>query len=260
MKNSCQRFIGTVVVLVSLMSGSAGARQTGSTAKAAPAPSAVVHNATYDFGDVYKGEVISQLFLVRNEGDAELRIESVTAGCGCSVADSDRVIAPGQEGKAYLQVKTASQTGPITKIATLHTNDPLQPNIVLTVTANVLTSGDGGPVKGLVLRSGLHIGPIFLSPDSTAGIRVAEGRIGKAEFNVTVERGNLKILRIEARHFTSRIETLQEGKSYKLVFESNPASAPGSLSESARVLTDSDALPYFLVNLNATVMPRHSRQ
>ncbi|MFY9611833.1 MAG: DUF1573 domain-containing protein [Blastocatellia bacterium] len=252
--------MGSAAVVMLLISGSAAARQTGRTKTAAPAPRAVVPIVTYDFGDVYKGEVISQLFLIRNEGDAEFRIESVTAGCGCSVVDSDRVFAPGQEGRAELQVTTVSQAGRIRKIVTLHTNDPARPHIVLTVTANVLTSGDGGPVKGIVLRSGKHIGPIFLGPDSTALFTVTEGKTGKAEFNVTVERGNLKILRIEATQFISRIETLQEGKSYKLVLESRPDVALGSHSERARVVTDSDLLPYFFVNVNVTVMARQSRQ
>jgi hypothetical protein len=216
--------------------------------------------AAYDFGDVYKGEVISQVFLIRNEGDAELRIESATAGCGCSVVDSDRVVAPGQVGKAELQVNTVSQAGQISKIATLNTNDPARPNIVLTLIANVLTSGDGGPVKGIVLRSGKHIGPIFLAPDSTAGFTLAEGKTWNAEFNVTVERGNLKVLRIEAKHFMPRIETLQEGKSYKLVFEPRPDSTADSHTERVRVITDSNALPYFFVNLNAGARARQSRE
>lgn len=257
--NSRQRLIGSAGILLLMISGSAAARQTSSK-KAARAPRAVVTLATYDFGDVYKGEVISQLFLIRNEGDAELRIESVTTGCGCSVVESDKVFAPGQEGTAELQVNTASQSGRISKIATLHTNDPARLNIVLTVTANVLTSGDGGPVKGIVLRSGKHIGPIFLGPDSTAGFTVAEGKTARAEFTVTVERGSVKIIRIEAKHFISRIETFQDGKAYKLVFESRPYGAPGPHSEQARIVTNSDALPYFFVKLNANVITRQSRQ
>ncbi len=258
--NSCERFIGLVVISILLISAPAAGRQTGRSKTSAPAPRAVVPIANYDFGDIYKGEVISQLFLIRNDGDAELRIESVTAGCGCSVVDSDRFFAPGQEGKAELQVNTVSQSGRISKIATLHTNDPHRPNIVLTVSANVLTSGDGGPVKGVALRSGKHIGPIFLGPDWKAALTVTEGRTGKAEFNVTVERGNLKLLRIVAKRFISRMETLQEGKSYKLVFELRPDGAPGSHSEHARVVTDSNELPYFFVNLNATVVAQQIRQ
>jgi hypothetical protein len=126
------------------------------------------------------------------------------------------------------------------------------------VTANVLTSGDGGPVKGVVLRSGRHIGPIFLGPDSTFGFIAGGKENAKAEFTVTVERERLTILRIEAKHFVGRIETLEEGKSYKLVLEFRPEGAPGSLSEHVRIVTDSNALPYFFLNLSATVSPKPS--
>ncbi|HWN98483.1 MAG TPA: DUF1573 domain-containing protein [Blastocatellia bacterium] len=256
--NPRQRFVGSAALLIVMISTSAAAPQAATTKRSAPVPRAVVPLDSYDFGDVFKGELISQLFVIRNEGEAELRIDNLTTGCGCSVIDSDKVLAPGHEGKAELEVNTASQSGQISKIATLHTNDPDRPNIVLTVTANVLTSGDGGPVKGVVLRSGKHIGPIFLGPHSTVGFTMTQAKTAKAEFTVTVERGNLRILSIEARHFAGRIDTLAEGRSYKLVFELNPDGAPATLSEHVRVLTDSVALPYFFINLNATASRKPS--
>jgi Protein of unknown function (DUF1573) len=256
--NSWQRFKGSAAFAVLLISASAVAQQTDSAKTPPSAPRAYVPIASYDFGDIYKGEVISQLFVIRNEGDADLRIESLSTGCGCSVIDSDRVIPPGREGKAELQVNTSSQSGQINKIATLHTNDPERPNIVLSLSANILTSGDGGPVKGAVLRPGKHIGPIFLGPDSTALFTATEGKAGKTEFTIAVERGTLKILRIETKRFVSRVETLEEGKSYKLIFESRPIDPAGSHSEQVRVVTDTDALPYFFINVDAIVKPKPS--
>ena len=157
-----------------------------------------------------------------------------------------------------MQVNTSGQSGQISKIATLHTNDPERPNIVLTLNANVLTSGDGGPVKGVVLRSGKHIGPIFLGPDSIAAFTTTEGKAGKTEFTISVERGNLKIIRVETQHFGSRIETTDNGKSYKLIFETRPADPPGSRSEQVRVVTNADVLPYFVVMVGATIRPKPS--
>jgi hypothetical protein len=37
-----------------------------------PAPKAVVPFTSFAFGDVYRGEDISQIFVIRNEGDADL--------------------------------------------------------------------------------------------------------------------------------------------------------------------------------------------
>lgn len=250
--------IRSAAAFVLLIITSAAAQPMERTKTLPSAPRAYVPIASYEFGDIYKGEVISQLFVIRNEGDADLRIESLSAGCGCSVIDSDRVIPPGREGKAELQVNTSSQSGQINKIATLHTNDPERPNIVFSLSANILTSGDGGPVKGVVLRSGKHIGPIFLGPDSTASFTTTEGKAGKTEFIIAVETGTLKILRIETNRFVSRLETLEEGKSYKMIFESRPFDPPGSHAEQVRIVTDAAILPYFFVNVDAVVKPKPS--
>jgi hypothetical protein len=254
--NSWQRFKGSAAVVVLLIGASANAQQTDMGKTPPRAPRAYVPIDSYDFGDIYKGEAISQLFVIRNEGDAELKIESLSTGCGCSVIDSDRVIPPGKEGRAELKIDTSSQSGHINKFATLRTNDPDRPNIVLSLSANILTSGNGGPVKGVTLRLGKHIGPIFLSPDSTAGFISTVGKTGRTEFSVTVETGTLKILRVETQRFVSRVETLELGKSYRLIFQSRPEDPPGSYSESVRVVTNVDTLPYFFVNVDATVNPK----
>lgn len=255
--NSLQPIRVSAAALVLLIIITAGARQMDG-AKTPPrlSPRAYVPFSSYDFGDIYKGELISQLFVIRNEGDADLRIEGLSSGCGCSVIDSDRVIPPGSEGKAELEVNTSSQSGQINKIATLSTNDPERPNIVLSLSANILTSGDGGPVKGVALRPGKHIGPIFLGPGSSGLFTATEGKAGKTEFTIAVEMGSLKILRLETKRFVSRVETIEGGKGYKLIFKSSPSDPPGSYSERVRVVTDTAALPYFFVNVDAIINPK----
>jgi hypothetical protein len=227
-------------------------------ASARPAPKIVVPLTSFNFGQVYKGEIINQIFIIRNEGSADLQLKDFVAGCGCSVTNADKIIPPGKEGKAELEVNTASQAGEIYKTATLHTNDPERPNIVLALAANVLTSSDGGPVKGVALRAGKHIGPIFLGPDVRAGFNVAVGEKGKTEFTVTAEQAPVKILRVEGggKYFTARVETLNEGTSYRLIVELLPAGAAGSFGEQFRVVTDSRALPYFPVSVYAIVQAK----
>jgi len=45
-----------------------------------PAPRAVTPFTSFNFGEVYSGEVISQVFVVRNEGDGELLLADFKAG------------------------------------------------------------------------------------------------------------------------------------------------------------------------------------
>lgn len=210
------------------------------------APRAVVPFTTYAFGDVYKGETVSNLFVIRNEGNADLLIKDFVGTCGCEVLSVDRLIAPGKEGRARVEVSTASQPGgKFTKSAILHTNDLQHSTINLTLTANVLTSGSGGPVKGIELRAGKHVGPVFIGPDMDTGFVVAPGKTSTGEFVITVERGPLNLQRIEGggKVVNARLETVELGKQYKVVFENLPTQAEGTFSEPLRVVTDNAELP-----------------
>jgi len=209
-------------------------------------PRAVVPFTGYAFGDVYKGETISNLFVIRNEGNADLLIKDFVGTCGCEVLSVDRLIAPGKEGWARVEVSTASQPGGrFAKSAILHTNDLQHSTINLTITANVLTSGNGGPVKGVELRAGKHVGPVFIGPDMDSGFVVAPGKTSTGEFVITVERGPLNLQRVEGggKVVNARLETVEPGKQYKVVFENLPTQAEGTFSEPLRVVTDSAELP-----------------
>lgn len=65
------------LMLVVLLAGVLSFAQPG---HAGSAPKAVTPFTSFNFGDVYTGEVISQIFVIRNEGDSELRITDFKAG------------------------------------------------------------------------------------------------------------------------------------------------------------------------------------
>jgi hypothetical protein len=52
----------------------------GALDAAPPAPKIVMPFTSFNFGDVYKGEVISHIFVIRNEGSADLQIKDFAAG------------------------------------------------------------------------------------------------------------------------------------------------------------------------------------
>lgn len=207
------------------------------------APKAVVPLTSFAFGDVYRGENISQIFVIRNEGDADLEIQDFEATCGCEVTRSDKVIPPGKEGTATLEVLTASQSGEISKTATLRTNDPERPAIIFTLIANVL--------NGASIRRGKFIGPIFLSPATSSALYSMPGKKASAEFSVTAENAPVKVLRVEggAKHFAPRVEVGEPGRSYKIVVESLPIDVGGLYTDQLRIITDSPSLPAFTIDV-----------
>lgn len=104
---------------------------------AGKSPKAVAVEPIKDVGFVAKGEMATNEFVIRNEGSAPLEIREVRASCGCTVADFDKVIAPGAAGKVRVTVDTETFNGPVAKGVTVYTNDPATPTIELTVRANV---------------------------------------------------------------------------------------------------------------------------
>ena len=107
------------------------------TVYAAGKPKAVVAEPVKDMGTVAKGEKVVQDFVIRNEGDAVLEITNIQPACGCTVAEFDKTIAPGQTGKVHASLDTTSFNGPISKGLTVYTSDPENPQIELTITAKV---------------------------------------------------------------------------------------------------------------------------
>lgn len=242
-----------VAVLATAVAGASpirGRQTQAASTSARSAPRAVTPFTSFNFGDVYTGEVISQIFVIRNEGDADLQITDFVSGCACAVTRSDKVIPPGKEGIATLEVQTVSQSGGLYKTATLHTNDPERPAIEFALIANVL--------RGTPLRQGKHIGPIFLSPDTRGAMYALPGKTATAEFSVTADNTPVKVLKIEGgtKHFLSRIEVVEPGKSYKIVVESLPKETGDLYVDQLRVITDNPTLPVFTIDLALRVYPR----
>jgi hypothetical protein len=100
-------------------------------------PKAVVVEATFDAGTVAKGEQVVHDFLIKNEGQATLEIQRVEPGCGCTVAQFDKSVAPGQTGKVHAVVETTTFNGPISKGISVYTNDTDNPRIQLTIQAKI---------------------------------------------------------------------------------------------------------------------------
>ena len=100
-------------------------------AKAGSAPKLVMESTEHDFGKVKEGEEHAYTFKVKNEGSTDLIIQNVSPACGCTASDFSKTVAPGQEGKITLSVKTAGMSGKVSRYADVISNDAQQPNLKL---------------------------------------------------------------------------------------------------------------------------------
>jgi hypothetical protein len=110
-----------------------------------PGPAAVALETIKDFGVVNKGQRITHEFRIRNAGEATLEITEVRPSCGCTVAEFDRTIAPGEEGKITATVDTRNFKGGIAKSVRVFTNDAENPQIDLVMKANVRSQVEVDP-------------------------------------------------------------------------------------------------------------------
>jgi hypothetical protein len=101
-------------------------------------PVATFEKTQHDFGRIYQGEKLTYHFKFNNTGKADLLIASVSASCGCTVADFPKTpIAPGKGGSIAIEFNSAGRKGMQTKTATVLTN--AQPSsIVLTISAMII--------------------------------------------------------------------------------------------------------------------------
>jgi hypothetical protein len=142
-------------------------------AAGAKKPKATAVEPIKDVGNVSKGEKIVNDFMIKNEGEADLQITNVQPACGCTVADFDKVIKPGQTGKVHVVVDTTNFSGPIAKGISVFTNDPAAPQVELTVRAKVepYISIKPGYARYIIVQgeaSQGSIGQTLWAPDGTS--------------------------------------------------------------------------------------------
>jgi hypothetical protein len=93
---------------------------------------------SYDFGDIAKGEKVSYTFVFKNEGDVNLVIHSVTAGCGCTVPKWKKdPLPPDTEGYIEVVFDSTGRNGKQVKSVTVRSNG--NPSVkTLQIQANIV--------------------------------------------------------------------------------------------------------------------------
>lgn len=220
--------------------------------EAAPAdakPKAHVAQPVHDAGTVAPGKEVIHDFVVENQGTAPLEITDVRPACGCTVAQFDRVIAPGASGKVHAVLDTSTFAGAISKGVTVLTNDPVRPSIQLTVKANV--------EPHLMVNPGYAR---FLQPQlSDPG--VVEQRLWTKSFD------ELEILEVTSPYpfltvTHERIESAEDrhedgaGPQHQLTFVLDYTEAPvGALGEYVTVRTNHPVQPEVKIPVSGFVRP-----
>lgn len=99
----------------------------------------------HDFGHVREDMALGYGFIIKNVGDRDLKILEVDPDCACTVADYNRVIPPGQEGKVHLELKPFSVVHAFKKKTYVRFNDPDRTSVNLVLRGDAQKSIDIQP-------------------------------------------------------------------------------------------------------------------
>jgi len=124
---------------------------------------------TFQCGEVLAGKVdkINAVFVVKNIGNATLKLTGVRPGCGCTVVKYDSLIEPGKTAKieATVNIGNTSAGQKIAKYITVTSNADNEPSVRIGIEANViaiievsetllnLNSSDSAKLKTITLAS-----------------------------------------------------------------------------------------------------------
>jgi hypothetical protein len=106
---------------------------------ASKAPRVEVDEPHFNFGQMERGREKSHQFVVRNTGNAPLRLRVGPTSCKCTLSEVKAgAIAPGESTRVKLEWSAKSDRGPFRQTATIHTNDPLHPDVELTIDGEIV--------------------------------------------------------------------------------------------------------------------------
>jgi hypothetical protein len=211
-------------------------------APAAGKPKIEMLSLEYDFGQLYRQDKWVHVFEVTNAGTANLEIKAVNPSCGCTTVKFDRLITPGQTGKIELSIDGAKVHGQFVKSASVVSNDPNLPNMVLKL-------------------SGHEIPYVNVDPEGTVYL---QGRYGEPiEQDLTLsnnEKGlDFKVLGVTSDlddKITYAIENGASPQTYTLKLYKNPKLPPLSTYGTVQVHTNSIHMP--VTTLQVHVMTKSS--
>lgn len=219
------------------------------TEKAAPRLTLV--EPIKDFGTVPKGQKIDYSFSVKNTGTADLEIIAAKPACGCTVADFDKIIKPGQTGKVTAHVDTANFAGPISKSVTLETNDPNAPTAQVTISAVVKPYVDAYPagfVRFNMLQGDVETQTVTLYSEEEEPLEIV---------NIESPQSWIKVTPRKAEGADAVPNIGRKGQAqYKLdVAVGGTDAKVGPLAEKIRIVTNSKHQPEYTISVAGVVRP-----
>jgi len=217
---------------------------------AAPAGRLTIVEPVKEYGEVPKGEKLDWSFVIKNTGDSDLQILAAKPGCGCTVADFDKVIKPGASGKVTAHIDTTAFAGPISKTVSIETSDPTTPEAVLTIHATVkpfVEAFPAGFVRYNMLQGDAETQSITLYSDEEDPFEITH--IDAPEY--------VKVVPHKIEDPNSRVQAGRANQNqYRLeITVGGPDAKIGPLADKIHIATNSKHQPDYFVSVTGVIRP-----
>ena len=128
---------------------------------AGPHPQVEVEDAIHDFGALDSHATGRHSFTFRNVGEGTLKLTKGDTTCKCTASllgenGTEVEVLPGESTQVVMEWKGKGFMGPFQQTATIHTNDPEQPRVTLTITGRIVSAV--GTVPSELVLSGVAAG------------------------------------------------------------------------------------------------------
>jgi len=192
---------------------------------------------SHDFGSVESGPIVQHRFRLKNVGTETVYVESVKAPCGCTaVLASSQYLAPGEEGGVEVALDTYRLSGEQSKTVVVKSNDPVRPEMTLTLHGTVATDVSAAPGR-------LYLG------------RLPAGAVVSRHVDVLVKRPDVRItgVRAESSRFLVETSPLDEGSGLRLRVTLLPTAPVGTFDDVVVVSSDSPRQPELTIPVLGTL-------
>lgn len=226
---------------------------TASSAKSAEkAPRLMLVEPVKDFGTVPRGDKLDWSFLVKNTGNADLQIIAARPSCGCTVADFDKVIKPGQTGKVTAHVDTTNFAGPIAKAITLDTNDPTTPSTLVTIHAIVkpyVEAHPAGFVRFNLLQGETDVQTVTLYSEETEPFEIV--KVDTPQPWIKVDYKKIE----DAAQIVSTVGRSGQAQYRVNITAGGNDAKIGPLAEKIHIVTNSKHSPDYWLSVSGVIRP-----
>ena len=110
-----------------------------------PAPRIVFESKLLELGKIGPEKKATGEYRFKNEGNAVLEISKISQCCGVVISYDKSKFEPGEEGVINVSYTSNNQPGRISRSPIVYSNDPVDPNVILLMTAEVVNKVVANP-------------------------------------------------------------------------------------------------------------------